>query len=82
MERVRDFCIDFNKSILYRICFAVFAVSCISAKVVSVGDDTQFVNDEDSLCIPTFIFTSKESKSNFLKKFSGFTPFFETSIGV
>lgn len=49
---------------------------------VSVGDDTQFVNDEDSSSIPTFIFTSKESKSNFLKKFSGFTPFFETSVGV
>lgn len=48
----------------------------------SVGDDTQFVNDEDSLCIPTFIFTSKESRSNFLKKFSGFTSFFETSVGV
>lgn len=36
MERVRDFCIDFNKSILYRICFAVFAAGCISAKVVTV----------------------------------------------
>lgn len=36
MERVRDFCIDFNKSILYKVCFAVFATGCISAKVVTV----------------------------------------------
>lgn len=36
MERVRDFCIDFNKSILYKVCFAVFAIGCISAKVVTV----------------------------------------------
>lgn len=36
MERVRDFCIDFNKSILHRICFAVFSAGCISAKVVTV----------------------------------------------
>lgn len=36
MERVRDFCIDFNKSVLYKVCFAVFAAGCISAKVVTV----------------------------------------------
>lgn len=49
---------------------------------ISVGDDTEFVHTMDTLKLPTFVFSSEESKSNFLKKFSDFTPFFETSIGI